>query len=334
MFKHAKDAITTNDVPVFNPATEGLPITALTSKVPKVFRGIKIQVALFIVTIIVGIFIFNAVDKASMEAQKVEVCQANQWEVKVPRVHIALPSFLIVNGGDSTEPTLRDLLASEHPELSFNALIAANPGKDLSPMGHVSKTYGGVQCLNIPTSTGISQAVLPKVTPKIKPSPYPSASLPQSAGEMAAERAPIKPAKPVTKPKPVVSLVVKNKASDLQLAAAVVAAGFQRQQAITAVSVAIAESGGNPNAVCYNTGHGCSTRPTGLSYDRGYFQFNSSSHPEVSTACAKNLLCSAQAAYRVSRKGFKWGAWATYNHGSHLKFLGRAIAAVNAMMGV
>ena len=323
MFKRTSSEGTSSIPDVFaGPVSKGL------HAAPGALKGFKVKVLIFLLTIILGVFTLSQVDKATMAAQKVQVCQDNQWSVKVPRVHIALPSWMILDAGGSDEPALRDILARDHPELSLNDVIAANPDKDLSPMGLVSKTYGGVECINLPT-TKTNIAPTAAVTPSKKASPSAKATAPQSAAELSTN-----PASSVKTAPPVVSLTVKHKATDLQLAAAVVAAGFQKQQAITAVSVAIAESGGNPHVVCYNTGSGCSSRPTGLSYDRGFFQFNSRSHPEVSTSCSKDLLCSAREAYRVSSRGNNWRQWATYLHGSNQKYIKRATKAVSTMMGV
>lgn len=90
-----------------------------------------------------------------------------------------------------------------------------------------------------------------------------------------------------------------------QVAAIAASAGFKGQALTKAVAVALAESGGNPQAVNVNSD---STR----SRDRGLWQINSRWHPEVSDAQAFNPVECARAAYRISSGGRNWQPWATW----------------------
>lgn len=58
----------------------------------------------------------------------------------------------------------------------------------------------------------------------------------------------------------------------------------------------------------------------GGSIDRGYLQFNSFWHPEVSDACAYNAVCAFAAAFRVSG-GYNFSQWVTYDTGAYLRYL-------------
>ncbi len=114
--------------------------------------------------------------------------------------------------------------------------------------------------------------------------------------------------------------------------------GRSDEQLATAVSVAMAESGGNPTARLYNwydrlgMQHATNTPPPagahGVSVDRGLWQINSRWHPEVTDAMADDPVQATQAAYRISAGFTTWGAWATYNNGQSRRWLDAARAAV------
>lgn len=93
-----------------------------------------------------------------------------------------------------------------------------------------------------------------------------------------------------------------------QLVQAARAAGFSGAGLVNAVAVSLAEDGA------------MTLRARGVNrdgtVDRGPWQFNSHWHPEVSDACAYDLNCSAQQAFRVSKQGADWGQWSTWINGS------------------
>jgi Lysozyme like domain len=87
-------------------------------------------------------------------------------------------------------------------------------------------------------------------------------------------------------------------------------AGFSQAGSMIAAAIAMAESGGNPNAV----GDG------GQSY--GLWQIYLPAHPNVTPQQAENPSTAAQLAYSISSGGQNWTPWSTYNNGSYLQFLG------------
>lgn len=93
-------------------------------------------------------------------------------------------------------------------------------------------------------------------------------------------------------------------------------AGFTSDDAITATAIALAESGGNPNA--YNPEMQAGT-PTGLgSY--GLWQIYEKAHPELAGLDLTDPQQNANAAYIVFREqGFN--AWSTYKNQDYIKFL-------------
>ena len=106
-----------------------------------------------------------------------------------------------------------------------------------------------------------------------------------------------------------------------QVAGYVLAAGFTGHGAVKAVSVALAESGGNTAAHAVNHDRYRST-------DRGLFQINSHWHPEVTDAQAYDPAQASAAAYRISHAGKDWSAWSTWTNGKAAAMTGRARLAV------
>lgn len=106
-----------------------------------------------------------------------------------------------------------------------------------------------------------------------------------------------------------------------QVAAVAAAGGFRGKALTRAVAVALAESGGDPQAVGVNSD---ATR----SRDRGLWQINSRWHPEVSDAQAFNPVECARAAFRISSGGRDWSPWSTWKNGTAGAQLGRARFAV------
>jgi hypothetical protein len=94
---------------------------------------------------------------------------------------------------------------------------------------------------------------------------------------------------------------------------------------VVAVAIGLAESSCNPSAQGSNgPTSGC---PSG-SVDRGLWQVNSCYHAEVSNACAYQVQCNADAAFKISAKGYDWTPWSTYNSGAFGGQISTAEAAV------
>ncbi|NUR86584.1 MAG: transglycosylase SLT domain-containing protein [Nonomuraea sp.] len=97
-------------------------------------------------------------------------------------------------------------------------------------------------------------------------------------------------------------------------------AGFPRQSLVTAVAVALAESGCRPDASHVNSNG---------TTDRGLWQINSI-HP-YSAECLFDPQCNANAAFAISGGGANWNPWTTYKSGAYLSYLQRAQDAVNRL---
>jgi hypothetical protein len=87
-------------------------------------------------------------------------------------------------------------------------------------------------------------------------------------------------------------------------------AGFTGANSDIAAAIAMAESGGNPNAIGDN----------GTSF--GLWQIHLPAHPDISQADATNPLTAAQAAFRISNGGTNFRPWSTYLNSAYQKFLG------------
>lgn len=87
--------------------------------------------------------------------------------------------------------------------------------------------------------------------------------------------------------------------------------------AVIAIAIALAESGGNPDAVGGPNSNG--------TYDYGLWQINSIHNPverEKHSAAANWLL-----AWRIAGMGTSWKPWATYNSGAYKTHMAAAQAA-------
>lgn len=111
------------------------------------------------------------------------------------------------------------------------------------------------------------------------------------------------------------------------IAALASSAGFVGSDLITAVAVALAESGGNPNAYNAETAAGA---PTGKgSY--GLWQIYLNAHPEFAGDNLYDPAANANAAYSIySASGGSFRAWSTFKSGAYQAFLDSANAGVNA----
>lgn len=100
--------------------------------------------------------------------------------------------------------------------------------------------------------------------------------------------------------------------SSSSLVAAAQKAGFSGDQLVTAVAVALAESGGNPQAV----------GDQGTSY--GLWQIHLPAHPGITAAQAQDPTQGAAAAFAISKGGTNWSPWSTYTNGAYTSYLDRA----------
>lgn len=117
--------------------------------------------------------------------------------------------------------------------------------------------------------------------------------------------------------------------SDIAIAGYARSAGFNGTGLTMAIAVALAESGGDPNAQGQNrNGQGVVT-----SVDRGLWQINSVYHPEVSDQCAYNPGCAAGAAFNISQRGLNWRPWSTFINGSYKQYMSRASVAASGTGG-
>lgn len=76
-----------------------------------------------------------------------------------------------------------------------------------------------------------------------------------------------------------------------------------------AVAIALAESGGVPNAL----------GDSGVSV--GLWQINTRAHPKYSRAHLAIPFNNALAAYEISKGGTDWSPWSVYKSGSYLRYL-------------
>jgi murein DD-endopeptidase MepM/ murein hydrolase activator NlpD len=108
---------------------------------------------------------------------------------------------------------------------------------------------------------------------------------------------------------------------DVQLATHALSAGFRGADLAKAVAVGLAESAGDPNALCVN--------PNGTR-DEGLWQINNV-HGLPST-CAFDPQCNASEAYVLYRAGGgTFDDWASYWTGLYLRFVERGEAAVRTL---
>jgi hypothetical protein len=115
--------------------------------------------------------------------------------------------------------------------------------------------------------------------------------------------------------------------------------GYYAGDLVTAATICVAESGGDPNLiVCDNkaggiTGQGNYPKfscPKGtVSYDRGLWQLNTIGAKGASTKCAFSPVCNAGFAYEASDLGISFSPWSSYDNGEYAApFLDLVQAAV------
>ena len=108
------------------------------------------------------------------------------------------------------------------------------------------------------------------------------------------------------------------------VAALAKATGVPADQLATAVAIAMAESGLQPNATHVNTDG---------SVDRGLWQINNAAHPDVSDSSAFDPVTAAQDMLNISNGGTNWNPWVTYQTGAYLQYLPEAEQAVRQIGG-
>lgn len=113
--------------------------------------------------------------------------------------------------------------------------------------------------------------------------------------------------------------------TDAEIYQSVVLAGFPADAQITAIAVALAESGGNSDAT--NTNADGST-------DYGLFQINSVHADLLRGKDWKNPVTNAMMALAVSSNGTNWHPWVAYDSGAWTVYIARARAAAHAKPGL
>ncbi len=95
-------------------------------------------------------------------------------------------------------------------------------------------------------------------------------------------------------------------------------AGFVGQDAVTAAAIALAESGGNPNA--YNPETAAGTAPNMGSY--GLWQIYLQAHPEFSIENLKDPKTNASAAFTTYQEaGNSFQPWSTFKSGAYTAYV-------------
>lgn len=99
-------------------------------------------------------------------------------------------------------------------------------------------------------------------------------------------------------------------------------AGFSTTAAVTATAIAMAESGGRPNARCHNC-------VPGVTEDsRGLWQINVDAHPWANQQNIYDPATNAAAAYEVSSHGKSFTPWSTYTNGAYQQFIATVMKAI------
>ena len=112
-----------------------------------------------------------------------------------------------------------------------------------------------------------------------------------------------------------------------QLIALASSAGFSGPDLATAVSIALAESGGNPQA--YNPERAAGAAQGKGSY--GLWQIYISAHPEYSAAQLLDPAYNAVAAFAVYQAaGSSFRPWSTFINGAYMAHLDNVNAAISA----
>lgn len=107
--------------------------------------------------------------------------------------------------------------------------------------------------------------------------------------------------------------------SQSQLYSLAMSVGLPSSAAQIAASIAMAESGGNTNAI--NPGNGV----TDIEYSVGLWQINLLAHPQYTVAQMEDPTSNAKAMSVISNGGTAWGAWGTYNSGAYRKYMNNIV---------
>lgn len=91
--------------------------------------------------------------------------------------------------------------------------------------------------------------------------------------------------------------------------------GLTSTQVAIATAIALAESGGDTNAI--NPGNA-----TDPEYSVGLWQINIRAHPQYTVAQMKDPVQNAFAMFTISNGGTNWNPWGTYTNGSYKSKLG------------
>jgi hypothetical protein len=124
------------------------------------------------------------------------------------------------------------------------------------------------------------------------------------------------------------TFVGSGKLSASDIAGYAANAGFSGPDLQVAVAVALAESGGDPNAV------GDQTLAPSNGPSIGLWQINTGSkaHPDAAALNLTDPQTNANYAYQIySKAGQSFGAWTTYGNGDYAAFI---VTAQNAVTGV
>lgn len=111
-------------------------------------------------------------------------------------------------------------------------------------------------------------------------------------------------------------MTVYSQSQLYQLATSV---GLQTQNALIASAIAMAESGGNTNAI--NPGSS-----SDYEYSVGLWQINLLAHPQYTVSQMQDATQNAKAMAVISNAGTSWGAWGTYTSGLYRKYMNSTIA--------
>jgi hypothetical protein len=105
--------------------------------------------------------------------------------------------------------------------------------------------------------------------------------------------------------------------------------GYYAGDLVTAATICVAESGGDPHLIVCDgkngiTGQGDYPKfkcpePATISYDRGLWQLNSVNDKAASDKCAFNPVCNASNAYLASVRGISFVPWTSYDQGTYAK---------------
>lgn len=88
-------------------------------------------------------------------------------------------------------------------------------------------------------------------------------------------------------------------------------AGITGTRLQVAVAIAMAESGGDTNAL----------NASSIEYSVGLWQINLKAHPQYSLSQMQDPYQNAQAMAAISSGGKNWNPWSTYTNGSYLNFM-------------